>query len=122
MNQAYSVSPNKVIAYEPEAMKAFYVYGFEWIDNLHFLQSPEKFVDDFAHKYVSIAKERFIEVGWAGDGEINLIWLPPFVFPLELEIPPEGIVIWHVKQEKDGVSYLLSPIQLPFAEFSEALP
>ena len=120
MNQAYTVPTSNIIAYEPEAMRAFFVYGFEWIDNLHFLQSPEKFVGARADAYVSVAKERFIEFGWAGDGEVDLLWLPPFVFPLQLHIPSEGIAVWHVKQEEDGVSYLLSPIELPFPEFSGA--
>jgi hypothetical protein len=120
MNQAYTVPTSTVIAYEPEAMRDFFVYGFEWIDNLHFLQSPEKFVGVRAHTYVSAAKERFIEFGWAGDGEVDLLWLPSFVFPLQLRIPPEGVAVWHVKQEEDGVSYLLSPIELPFPEFSAA--
>ncbi len=120
MNQAYTATTNTVIAYEPEAMRGFFVYGFEWIDNLHFLQSPAKFLGSRSNAYVSIAKERFIEFGWAGDGEVNLLWLPPFVFPLELRISPVGIAVWHVKQEEDGISYLLSPVELPFPEFSGA--
>ena len=117
MNQAYTVPLEKIIAYEPEALNTFFVYGFEWIDNFHFLQSPTKFLGSRSHSYVALAKKRFLEFGWDGDGEVNLLWLPSFVFPLELRVSSEGIVVWHVKQFEDGVSYLLSPIKLPFPEF-----
>jgi hypothetical protein len=108
------------VDYEPEALRLFAVYGFEWIDNLLFLQNPELFVGSRATKYIAIAQERFTGLGWKGDGDIQLLWLPSFAFPLELNVPSTGIVIWHVKQIEDGVSFLLSPIKLPFQEFSGA--
>jgi hypothetical protein len=120
MSQAFTVPVESVITYAPEALRTFFVYGFEWIDNFHFLQSAEKFVGARASVYEAVARERFTELGWAGDGEVNLLWLPPFVFPLALRVPPEGVVVWHVKQVEDGVSYLLSPIELPFPEFEGA--
>jgi hypothetical protein len=46
--------------------------------------------------------------------------VPPFAFPMALRIPPVGVAIWHVKQSEDGISYLLSPIELPFEEFEYA--
>ena len=117
MNQAFSIPTTSIVAYEPSALEAFFVYGFEWIDNFHFLRDPESFLGTKAKEYVKIAATRFKQLGWEGDGDINLLWLPPFAFPLELRVPPEGVVLWHVKQEADGVSYLLSPIALPFPEF-----
>ena len=117
---AYTIAAGKVVDYEPEAIRGFRVYGFEWIDNLLFLQNPESFVGSRLDEYVTIARERFDEYGWEGDGTVELLWLPPFVFPLSLKIPPTGVVLWHVKQEEDGISFLLSPIPLPFEEFSGA--
>lgn len=117
---SYTVPAGKVIDYQPESIRSFLVYGFEWIDNLLFLQDPEAFVGARAAEYLGIAKERFIEFGWEGDGVIQLLWLPSFVFPLALEVPPVGVVVWHVKQEENGISYLLSPIALPFEDFSGA--
>ncbi len=114
---AYTIVGPKVIDYEPESMHGFYVYGFEWIDNLLFLKDPAPFVGGRLEEYLAVAKERFDEYGWEGDGTIGLIWLPPFVFPLGLKIAPTGVVLWHVKQEEDGISFLLSPIPLPFEEF-----
>lgn len=117
---AYSIPANEVIDYEPDALRSFSVYGFEWIDNLLFLQDPASFVGSRATEYEAIARERFAECGWEGDGTIQLLWLPPFVFPLNLNVRPTGVAIWHVKQVEDGVSFLLSPIPLPFQEFSGA--
>lgn len=34
---SYTVPTNSVIDYPPEAMETFQVYGYEWIDNLHFI-------------------------------------------------------------------------------------
>ncbi len=114
---SYTIKSEEVISYGPDNLKDFKVYGFEWIDNLHFSQKPDKFLKHKAAQYVAVVRERFLEAGWRGDGDIELIWLPPFVFPFSLRIPPEGVVVWHVKQEEDGISFLLSPIALPFEEF-----
>jgi hypothetical protein len=110
---SYTVPKSALIDYPPEAMKGFTVYGFAWIDNLHFLQPPERFIEE-PEQYVAGARNRFLEAGWAGDGEIGLLWLPPFVFPQEMAVPTTGILLWHVKQVEDGESWLLSPIRLPF--------
>jgi len=32
----------------------------------------------------------------------------------------EGVLLWHVKQMDDGLSWILSPIELPFEEFKGA--
>ena len=117
---SYSIAAEHVITYGPEALREFYVYGFEWIDNLHFLVNPQQFVGDRAPAYLTVAREQFLKAGWAGDGEVALLWLPPFVFPLSPPISPEGVVLWHVKQEEDGLSFLLSPIPLCFEEFRGA--
>jgi hypothetical protein len=119
-NGAHTIDRQQVITYAPDALRSFFLYGFEWIDNFHFLQEPSTFLGARAVAYESVAKERFKEAGWEGDGDVNLLWLPPFVFPLEMQVAPEGVVVWHVKQVEDGVSYLLSPIALPFPEFDGA--
>ena len=117
---AFTIPAVTVVNYEPEALRSFFVYGFEWIDNLLFLRDPDGFVGADAGKYLEVARERFLEFGWEGDGAIQLLWLPSFVFPLALKISPHGVALWHVKQEEGGISFLLSPIPLPFEEFSGA--
>ena len=114
---AYSIVKERIINYSPADLRGFFVYGYEWIDNLLFLRDPKEFLDS-PEQYVESAKELFLEAGWEGDGEVMLLWIPPFAFPLGIGIPPEGITTWHVKQENDGVSFIISPIELPFEEFS----
>jgi|SRR5688572_27296515 len=117
---AYTIPQHGVIEYPPSALREFHVYGFEWIDNLHFIRPPEEFLPlpgEQLERYLEVAREGFTKAGWHGDGDIGLLWLPPFVFPLALRVRPEGIVVWHVKQEEDGLSWLLSPVPLPFEEF-----
>lgn len=119
---SYTISLDKIIDYPPEKLREFIPYGYEYIDNRQFALKPDVVLGsaEKALPYIEEAKRAFIEMDWRGDGDIELLWIPPFVFPLALMIPPVGIAIWHVKQEEDGVSYLLSPITLPFDEFSHA--
>lgn len=114
---SYSVPADSVIDYSPEAMASFAVYAYEWIDNLHFIQPPERFLAD-PSGHVAAARAAFLRAGWEGDGEIGLLWLPRFVFPLGSTPSWVGVALWHVKQLEDGVSWLLSPIELPFEGFA----
>jgi hypothetical protein len=118
---AFSIPRNWVIPYEPEVLRSFNIYLLRYIDNLHFLADPSTFTNSDSAPYIAIAHELFIDTGWEGDGDIQLLWLPSFVFPRQLGISPEGIVLWHVKQDEDGVSFLLSPIELPFEKFRQSV-
>jgi hypothetical protein len=113
----YSIPKEQVIRYRPDTLRACDARIYEWIDDLWFTRSPEEFLPHNATEYVEIARERFLEAGWEGDGDIRLMWIPPFVFPQSAHVPPEGLVIWHVKQVEDGTSFLLSPEPLPFPQF-----
>jgi hypothetical protein len=116
---SYTIAPQEVIDYPPEKLRQFESYGVEYIDNRLFALDPEKLLGTrTAFPYIEVAAELFKQMGWAGDGDIELLWLPAFVFPILAGIPPVGVVIWHVKQSEDGLSYLLSPVRLPFEEFS----
>lgn len=114
---AQSFDKRLLIDYAPSALYRFHVHRFEWIDNLQFVLPPKQFVTK-ADLYIAVVKERFLEAGWEGEGDIGILWLPPFVFPLQLKVPTKGVAVWHVKQVEDGTSWLLSPIELPFEEFS----
>lgn len=113
----YTVLPSALIDYPPSALLDFVVYGVEWIDNLHFILPAERFVEA-SHEYVETARVLFLAAGWDGDGEIGLLWLPDFVFPVNDSPGTNGMLLWHVKQEEDGTSYLLSPRLLPFETFA----
>lgn len=99
----------KIINYSPESLHSFKVTIYEWIDNLCFTLSPDECLDD-ADIYVKIVKKIFLQNGRAGDGKIELIWIPPFVFDkTEPNGNTTGIIVWHVKQNEDGISWILYP-------------
>jgi len=113
---SYSIPKGNVISYPPEELRSFHLSMIEWIDNLSFMRPIAEFISDssLAEQYRRIAAERFREAGWDGDGEIQLFWLPNFVIPRNSSPPNwEGFVVWHVKQSEDGLSWVLSPVQLP---------
>jgi uncharacterized phage-like protein YoqJ len=94
---------------------------YEWVDNLHFIQDPADYVYD-VEPYLEIAKAKFLEAGWYGSGEIGLIWLPPFMFKGNRTANfTTGVVVWHVKQKEDGISWLLTPAELPCENESAAI-
>ncbi len=117
---SYMIAPQHVIDYPPEQLQEFQTYGLQYIDNRLFALSPEKLLGtQLAMPYIRAAAARFDAMGWEGDGAIKLLWLPSFVFPRSAGIDPVGVVIWHVKQDEDGFSFILSPVQLPFEKFEK---
>lgn len=98
-----------IIDYAPEALKTFEVIAYEWIDNLNFTLQPAECLDN-AQEYVTIANDIFLEHGWDGDGAIELMWIPPFMFdPIRQPNFTMGVTVWHVKQLEDGLSWILHP-------------
>jgi hypothetical protein len=87
----------------------FEVLAYEWIDNLCFTIDPKECLDN-PDEYIKIANKLFLEEGWDGDGAIELMWIPPFVFdgPRTSEFIV-GITVWHVEQLDDGISWILHP-------------
>jgi hypothetical protein len=117
---SYTVPTSSVIDYPAETLATFPIYAFEWIDNLHFIQPPDRFLPN-PSAYVETARALFLEAGWGGEGEVGLMWLPAFMFPLASRPPWVGITLWHIKQVEDGISWLISPIELPFEGFARWL-
>ncbi|MBD2768093.1 hypothetical protein IC235_09345 [Hymenobacter sp. BT664] len=109
---AYTIKKTEIIDYPPEKLKAFKLMAYEWIDNLNFTLSPKQCIEN-ADEYVAIAKQRFLEDGWHGDGEVELMWVPPFMLNEDKQTEfTKGVVIWHVKQIEDGISWILYPKEL----------
>ncbi|SFN49570.1 hypothetical protein SAMN05428949_3032 [Chitinophaga sp. YR627] len=107
------IDKSKIITYLPETLRTFNVKAYEWIDNLNFTLSPEACLGN-AEEYTNIAKEMFLDAGWDGDGIVELMWIPPFMLHgIVTRDITAGVTVWHVKQEEDGISWLLSPIKLP---------
>lgn len=109
----YSIPKENVIQYKPEDLKNFHLLIHEYIDNLHFTFNPSEFLPN-ADEYLEVAAALFKEAGWRGDGAIQLIWVPPFVWEeFSNGEAAYGHVVWHVKQNEDGISWLLSPVEFP---------
>lgn len=89
--------------------KAF-VYSYMFIDDFSFIQEPEVLCLPNLETTLEHVRSRFVQAGWEGDGNIGVLWLPPFV--LTGTDDNYGVVVWHVKQRNDGISWLLSPIPL----------
>lgn len=114
--------------YPPDAIASFYLYIYEWIDELDFsLALPGD--DGYFSPYIEAARQKFLAHGWTGTGSIQLIWVPPFALSGILaggvgalmgcmgESWSRGLILWHVKQVDDGLSILLSPVELAIPDF-----
>ena len=100
---------------------AYYVYEYTFLDDLRFIKAPEDvfFHDDKdqLNAVVEAVKKKFLNAGWEGDGEIGILWLPPFV---DAGIEDTwGTYLWHVKQSNNGISFLASPYPLEFPRLAQ---
>jgi len=101
---------------DQNSIKTFHVYTYTFLDDLSFIKSPFEYFQ-YEDRYrvedaIRLVGDRFKEFGWEGDGEIGIIWLPPFV-NVGIE-DTYGTYIWHVKQLNNGISFLASDIPLDF--------
>lgn len=99
-------------------IKEMFVYEYHFLDDLTFIKPIENHLDsENSKKYIDALKELFSSYGWEGDGEIGVIWFPPFI-----GVGGEntyGHYVFHVKQSNNGTSFLASSVQLPFARLLE---
>lgn len=107
----------------PEAsiVHGYYVYEYTFLDDLQFIRPPEEVFADYDYvrlkTVIEAVKKRFLDAGWEGDGDIGILWLPPFV---DAGIEDTwGTYIWHVKQSNNGISFLASSYPLEFARLAE---
>ncbi len=100
-----------------------FVYHYQFLDDLSFVRQPPAFPlfgdlkTDRLDQLVSSVRDQFAAAGWEGDGEIGVIWLPPFV-GTGLE-DTWGTYVWHVKQSNNGMSWIASDSPLNFKHLSE---
>ena len=118
---AYSVKVSELIQYDEDEISSFFLYSYEYIDNLNFLLAAEVLIEDSrrSKRICKTVESRFREEGWTGTGRLGLLWLPPFSLPFTTSQSTEGMLVWHVKQHEDGISWMLSPKALPFPEFQD---
>jgi len=90
-------------------MKNFKAYSFRYIDsqegclkieNVHNQGIGEIYT---SKEDIEKIKESFKKDGWEGDGKINMIWIPPFLYKHH---DTYGFYIYHVKQLNNGISFL----------------
>lgn len=91
---------------ELNILEKLIVLQYEHIDFYLFIKKPEEIYKDDPNlkKAIEIVKKRFGEAGWEGDGKIELIWIPPFLD--QSDDSNWGSIIWHVKQNNNGTSFL----------------
>lgn len=101
---------------EASAIQHYYVYEYTFLDDLSFIKAPaEVFLDSDPVQLdttIEAVRSKFLQAHWEGDGDIGILWLPPFV-----SVGVEdtcGAYIWHVKQNNDGISFLASAYPLSF--------
>jgi hypothetical protein len=117
-----------MLSYPPSRLLGFKCYIYEWIDDLQFMKHPKHLVDSW-RDYDAAAREVFKQHHWKGGGEIVTIWIPPFAIAgisksgdqefmrNYSENWTKGLILWHVKQVEDGLSFILSPIELDIPDF-----
>ena len=89
----------------------YHIYSYEWIDRLSGFEDAEEFLSGWALKdaFLNQMRDRFKSAGWQGDGQFQILWLPPFTAK---DAPTTGYYILHVKQSDDGISWIASRYQI----------
>jgi len=104
----------------PEDIKHFFVYHYHFIDNSSFIIPAKYFLKEYnfpdVDKYIEEVKQLLLKHGWEGDGEIGIIWMPPFI---GIDEDTYGFCLWHVKQLNNGTSWIASPNKLSFKSLED---
>lgn len=104
---------------DPARIEDFHVYTYHYIDVLELMPRAQAVLQGVPEKnaVLEAVKRRFTRAGWEGDGEIQIMWLPPFVGAGVEDT--WGVAIWFVKQSNNGTGFLASPVPLPFSRLLE---
>jgi hypothetical protein len=101
-----------------EGSTTLYVYQWSHIDTFEWIFRPQVYGGDWQPE-IERARIAFLASGWEGDGEIGVIWLPPFVVDGDDTV---GRLIWHVKQSNNGISFLCSERPIYLEQLNEQNP
>ena len=98
----------------PDGVKHWHLYSYEYLDDLSFMPLASEVFKNWSdgEKLVKAVEDRLKNIGWEGDGDMQVMWLPPFA-----GAGPNnnfGCYVLHVKQLEDGISWIASPYCLPF--------
>jgi len=92
--------------FKADIPKDLIVFKYQFIDYLRATFDPLKIYGNTknTNDTIEAVKRIFLRNGWEGDGDVRLIWIPPF---LDLSSDDNyGDFIWHVKQSNDGISFI----------------
>lgn len=100
----------------PEDAQSLFVYSYQHLDDLSFVRRPENVFRETSEaklsQYVEAVKEKLQSAGWEGDGELGIIWFPPFAGVGAEDT--NGAYVWCVKQSNNGTSWLASHFPMSF--------
>jgi len=98
----------------PKLFEGFHVYSYEHVDCEEYMPLASEVLSEVPNKdaVLKAVSARLSAAGWEGDGELRLMWLPPFLFP-GIE-DTWGLAVWFVKQGNNGTAWIASSIPLPF--------
>jgi hypothetical protein len=99
---------------KPACAKNYHYYGYEYLDDLSFMRLASEVFAGWPHasELIENVSGKLKELGWEGDGEFQVMWFPPFAGAGEQD--HFGTYCLHVKQKNDGISWIVSPVTLPF--------
>ena len=99
---------------KPEGVSAWHFYAYEYLDDLSFMPRAREVLADWPHAgaVIELVQAKFRSLGWEGDGEMQVMWLPPFAGAGPKDT--YGCYALHVKQLNDGISWIACPYTLPF--------
>ncbi|MGA7568986.1 MAG: hypothetical protein WBW53_23230 [Terriglobales bacterium] len=66
----------------PADAKTLLIQQYQFLDDLSFIRNPAdvyKSEKGELKQFIVALRTQFKKAGWEGDGEIGVIWLPPFV-------------------------------------------
>ncbi|MBW7903796.1 MAG: hypothetical protein H3C26_20195 [Rhodocyclaceae bacterium] len=92
-------------------LSGWHYYTFEHIDRFEFMRPARpELPHEGAEGILQQIAEKFRAQGWEGDGDIEVFWMPPFIASRN---DTAGFIVFHVRQQNNGVSFLASPYPLP---------
>ena len=97
--------------YEDLFTEEITVISYQHIDDSECFLKPRETLSFSSESIALLEKVKgvFKKSGWEGDGDIGLIWIPPFFYIPASDNYSEtsyGTYIWHVKQHNNGTSFI----------------
>ena len=95
-------------------VRKFHVYTYQHIELLDLMPLATSVLKDMPGRddLMNTVKDVLSSAGWEGDGQLQLMWLPPFVSPGHGD--NMGNPVWFVKQSNNGTAFMASPSELSF--------